>query len=57
MKSDLVDIDCEVRMERALSWLIYDGKREVFVAKSLVENNGDGTFTMPEWLAIAKGLV
>ena len=26
-------------------------------AKSLAENNGDGTFTMPEWLAAEKGLI
>ena len=29
----------------------------VALAKANCENNGDGTFTMPEWLAIQKGLV
>lgn len=28
----------------------------VWCPKQFVEDNGDGTFTMPEWLAIEKGL-
>jgi len=33
------------------------GKLGVWVPKSLVEDNRDGTFTMPEWLALEKGLI
>ncbi len=29
----------------------------IWVPKSMAEKNSDGTFTMPEWLAIDKGLV
>ena len=27
------------------------------LSKAMVENNEDGTFTMPEWLALDKGLI
>jgi hypothetical protein len=47
----LVDIAAELRHETLKAFLIFDGGTEVWVPKSLVENNGDGTFTMPEWLA------
>jgi hypothetical protein len=47
----LVDIAAELRHETLKAWLIFDGDQEVWVPKSLVENNGDGTFTMPEWFA------
>jgi hypothetical protein len=36
---------------------LYDGSKEEWVAKQHVENNGDGTFTMPEWLAKEKGFI
>ena len=26
-------------------------------SKKLTEDNGDGTFTIPEWLAVEKGIV
>ncbi len=29
----------------------------VWFAKSLLEDNGDGTFTVPVWLARKKGIV
>lgn len=53
----LTDIACEVRRETERAWLIFDGEREVWLPKSQVENNGDGTFTLPDWLASEKGLV
>lgn len=56
-KRELVDITAEVRVERELAWLLFDGSVTAWVPKSLVENNGDGTFTMPERLAIEKGFV
>lgn len=53
----LTDIACEVRRESERAWLIFDGSVEVWLPKSLAEDNGDGTFTLPEWLATEKGLV
>lgn len=53
----LTDIAGELRGETEKAWLVFDGAREVWLPKSQVENNGDGTFTMPEWLASEKGLV
>lgn len=53
----LSDIAAEIRVETARAWLVFDGAREVWLPKSLVESNGDGTFTLPEWLAKEKGLI
>lgn len=57
MKGDLVDIDAEIIHETDLAFLLSDGTTETWVPKSQVEDNGDGTFTMPEWLAMDKGLI
>ena len=56
-ESALVDIAAEIKVETAKAWLLFDGAREVWVPKSQVEPNDDGTFTMPEWLALDKGLL
>lgn len=53
----LVDIACEIRRETERAWLIFDGAKEVWVAKTLVEVSNDGTVAMPEWLATEKGLI
>lgn len=53
----LVDLDLDLKHETEKAFLVTDGIRDVWLAKALVENNGDGTFTMPEWLAIEKELV
>ena len=54
---ELVDLEGVVRGEtdKAIR-LVVDGK-SAWLPKSQVEDNGDGTFTMPEWLAIDKELV
>jgi len=69
MKSDLVDIACEIRSNNPAkkSIAIADGSTEAFegrerekwfwLPRSQVEINSDGTVTMPEWLAVEKGLV
>ena len=55
--SKLVDVAAELRHETKAAFLLFDGDRRVWVPKSMVENNGDGTFTLPEWLAIEKDLI
>lgn len=59
--SNLVDVEAELRRETPGdngAFLIFDGTKEVWVPKSLVERDPqDGTFAMPEWLATEKGLV
>ncbi len=57
-KSDLVDIAGELRNETKAAFLIFDGTREAWLPKSLVEwDPGAKTFAMPEWLAKEKGLI
>jgi hypothetical protein len=56
-KDQLTDIACVVRHETHAAYLIFDGAKEAWLPKSMVEENDDGTFTMPEWLAHEKGLI
>lgn len=55
----LTDVAAEFRRESpsGKAWLVFDGTKEVWLPKSMVERNDDGTFTMPEWLAKEKGLI
>ncbi len=53
----LTDIAGELRHETEKAFQIFDGTRTEWVPKSQVENNNDGTFTMPEWLAKEKGFI
>lgn len=53
----LIDISGEKKAETEKAFQIYDGARTEWVPKSQVEDNGDGTFTMPEWLAKDKGFI
>ncbi|UFX42164.1 hypothetical protein HAP47_0023170 [Bradyrhizobium sp. 41S5] len=57
MKSDLVDIAAELKVETPAAFKIFDGKTTEWVPKSQVERNDDGTWTMPEWLAKEKGFI
>jgi hypothetical protein len=56
-REKLIDIACEVRGETAQAIRLYDGARTEWLPKSQCENNDDGTFTMPEWLAREKGFI
>ncbi len=56
-KSGLIDISAEVKGESDKAFKLYDGAKTEWVPKSQVEDNGDGTFTMPEWLAKDKGFI
>lgn len=54
---ELVEIAAELRHETDKAYLLFDGTRTAWVPKSQVEDNGDGTFTMPEWLAQDKEFI
>lgn len=56
-RSDLVDIEANLVGETEKAFRISDGVESVWVPKSQVEHDGDGTFTMPEWLAKEKGFI
>lgn len=57
-KHDLVDIDdWIVKRSTEKGLMLVQGNRTVWVPKQFVEVNEDKTITMPEWLAIDKGLV
>lgn len=57
MTDRLIDIAAQIRGETALAYRLHDGDKTEWVPKQYVENNGDGTFTMPEWLAQEKGFI
>lgn len=56
-KSELFDLAAELHGETDRAWRLFDGTRTEWVPKSQVEQNGDGTWTMPEWLAKEKGFI
>ena len=55
--SDLVDIAAEVKGSTEKGIRLFDGKKTEWCPKSQVQDNGDGTFAMPEWLAKEKGFI
>lgn len=56
-KSKLADVTATVHAEMEKAWQLHDGTVTEWVPKSQVEDNEDGTFTMPEWLAKDKGFI
>ena len=56
-KSELFDLAAQIRHETKLAYLLFDGTKEAWVPKSQVEDNRDGTFTLPTWLAEKVGFV
>ena len=54
---ELFDLAAELVHETEKAYYLDDGMNKAWVAKSLVERNDDGTFTMPEWLAMEKGFI
>jgi hypothetical protein len=63
MRSDLIDITVSVIVETEKAWLVTDTipEKGVWVPKSQAEiepaaTGGLHTLTLPEWLAIEKGL-
>lgn len=64
--TETVEIACEVRRCTDKAWLIYDGAREVWIAKSQISDyvEQQGLFGkkitsvfIPVWLAQEKGLI
>ena len=55
--SKLYDFEAELKHETANAYLVNDGDNDYWLPKKLTENNGDGTFTIPEWLSVDKGIV
>lgn len=57
--SNIVDIEATLVHETAGAYLIKSGDdKEIWIPKSQAEyDEDDGTFAIPEWLAIEKGLV
>lgn len=59
MKSDLIDITVQIHHETERAWLVSDGGEKVWIPKSQAEIAPEGkvwVLTMPEWLAVEKGL-
>lgn len=53
----LVDIEAEKRAETPAAVLLYDGKTTAWIPKQHIEDNGDGSWTLPRWVARDKGLI
>lgn len=64
MKSTLIDIDVEVTARTEKAWLVHTGDKEKasWLPLSQIEISPSGfagieTITLPEWLALDKGLI
>jgi hypothetical protein len=53
----LFDFAATLKHETDNAFLVNDGDRDYWLPKKLTENNNDGTWTLPEWLAVEKGIV
>ncbi len=56
-RSDLTDVAAIKVGETEKAFRLSDGVTTEWVPKSQVEENGDGTFAIPEWLAKEKGFI
>lgn len=63
MKSDLIEVAVQLHHETEKAWLVSDDgdrTRAVWIPKSQAEIDAKGKhheLTMPEWLALDKGLI
>lgn len=54
----MIDVEAtQVRDTDESILLTVDGDDEEWLPKSLITDNGNGTFTMPYWLALDHGLI
>lgn len=57
-ETKLYDFAAELCIETPRAYLVDAGLEEkVWLPKTLTEKHDDGTFTIPEWLAVEKGIV
>jgi hypothetical protein len=56
-ESELIDISVEIRGETDKAYRLFDGATMEWIPKSQCQDNEDGTFTMPVWLAREKGFI
>ena len=56
-KREVIDIAAQIKAETEKAFLLDDGVHTAWVPKSQVQENDDGTFTMPEWLAKEKEFI
>lgn len=55
---DVVDVSCTIKHETAQAVLINDGDNDIWLPFSQVEVDRTANMvSMPEWLAIEKGLI
>ena len=55
--NEIIEIAAEKKRETDDAYLLFDGDREVWVPKFLVQEDEEGIFQMPEWLALEKELI
>lgn len=62
--ANMIDVDVEYRSQTAAGIAVWQGEYDtnnkekwVWLPKSQITDNGDGTYKMPEWLATQKGLI
>jgi hypothetical protein len=53
----LFDFAALLKHETDNAYLVNDGDSDYWLPKKLTEDNRDGTYTIPEWLAVEKGIV
>lgn len=54
---DMIEIAAVARGESGKAIKLFDGNRTEWVPTSQIKDNGDGTFSMPIWLAKDKGFI
>jgi len=53
----LYDFAAELKHETENAFLVNDGDNDYWLPKGMTENNGDGTWTIPYWMAYEKGII
>ncbi len=53
----LFDFAATLKHQTENAFLVSDGDKDYWLPKKMTEDNNDGTFTIPEWLAVEKEIV
>lgn len=51
------DFSAKIITEKGEGILLDDGHQKFWLPKSETKNNNNGTFTIPQWLALDKGIM